>query len=337
MYRRLWLRSPEPIFDLLTGARCRTVRLWAIQMLRRHFPERLTRLTVEELLVWLESPVPELNDLALEMLEKIAGLERIPVERWLKLMEAARPEMLDRLTELITRLVKPEQVTFADAVRLAMSRPIPLARLGLRLLTPKRPQSADDVKAVFGLRDAEAEPLRAGLVKWAVGVLRERPDFQPAWVLEFLDSRHADVREAGWEWLQTDDRAREDATVWQRLLESPYDNVRLRLVGMLEDRAKERDGLETFSPALVRFLWATVLLNIHRGGRAKPFVVRQIVDRLARKPEEAEELLPIVAVALRSTRGPEFRAGLAGIAGFVARYPQHRGVVEAKFPELRMT
>ncbi|HJZ59769.1 MAG TPA: hypothetical protein VKE74_32810, partial [Gemmataceae bacterium] len=267
---------------------------------------------------------------------KAAGLEKIPVERWLKLTDAARPEMLDRLCELITRLVKPEQVTFADAVRLAMARPVPLARLGQRLLTPKRPKTEDEIRAVFNLREAEAEPLRAALVKWACTVLSEQPGFQPAWVLEFLDNRHADVREEGWVWLQTDARAREDVGVWQKLLESPYDDVRIRLVGMLEDRSQERGGLEKFSPALVRFLWASVLLNIHRGGRAKPFVVRQIIDRLAKNPGEASELLPIVAVALRSTRGPEFRAGLAGLAGFVTKYPQHRSIIERGFPEMRL-
>jgi hypothetical protein len=198
-------------------------------------------------------------------------------------------------------------------------------------------QNEAEVQALFNLRDAEAEPLRAGLVKWACGVLGELPSFKPEWVLEFLDNRHEDVREVGWAWLQTDARAREDATVWQRLLESPYDNVRLRLVAMLEDRAKERGGLENYSPALVRFLWASVLLNIHRGGRAKPFVVRQIIERLAKKPDEAGDLLPIVAVALRSVRGPEFRMGLSGLAGFVARYPQHRGLVEQRFPELQLS
>jgi hypothetical protein len=188
---------------------------------------------------------------------------------------------------------------------------------------------------VFGLREAEAEPLRAELVRWAWSVLAEQPDFHPLWVLEFLDSRHNDVREVGWEWLQSDVRAREDVTVWQRLLESPHDNIRLRLVGMLEDRAKEREGLAKFSQELVRFLWATVLLNVYRGSRAKPLVVRQVMDRLSAKPDEAGELLPIVAVAMRSIRGPEFRAGLAGVVEFVEKNPTRKELVEAVFPELQ--
>ena len=336
MFRKLWLNSPEPVFDLLTGGRCRVVRVWAIQMLKRHFPGRLAQVTLEELLAWLESPHSDLNDLAAELIENVPGLETIPVARWLKLTETASPEVLDRICALIQRLVKPDHVSFADAVRLAMARPIPLARLGQAFLVAKRPTTPNEVRAVFGLRDAEAEPIRPMLVKWACEVLGGLAEFQPLWVLEFLDNRHQDVREAGWVWLQTDERARESAIVWQRLFESPYDDIRLRLVAMLEDRAREPGALDAFSPALVRFLWASVLLNIHRGGRAKPYVVRQIMDRLGHQPGEAADLLPIVAVALRSVRGPEFRAGLAGLAGFVTRHPEHRNLVDVSFPELKL-
>ncbi len=335
MFRKLWLQSPEPIFDLLVNAQARPVQMWARQMLQRHFPDRLNKLTLAELLAWLNSPSALLNELALELLERRGGLESVPIEQWLKLAEGARTELLDRICEIITRVVKPEQVSFAEAVRLAMQRPVPLARLGRALLTGKKPRTDDEVKAVFGLRDAEAEPLRTELVKWACGVLSERQDFDPLWVLEFLDSRFEEVREIGWEWLQTDARAREAVQVWQRLLESPYDNIRLRLVGMLEERAKETEMLAKFTPERVRFLWATVLLNIQRGSRAKPFVVRQIIDRLSANPDEASELLPIVAVALRSVRGPEFRAELAGVPCFVARNPTRKPLVEAVFPELR--
>ncbi|HYH64059.1 MAG TPA: hypothetical protein VD866_05125, partial [Urbifossiella sp.] len=335
MFRKLWLKSPEPAFDLLTAG-CATVRQWAITWLRKNAPDRLARVTLEELLRWLESPFAELNDLATELIEKVPGLDAIPVERWLAILDAAKPELLDRIAALMLKVVKPARVGFADAVRLAMARPIPVARLGQYLLADKRPTTPDEVRAVFGLRDAEAEPLRPALVAWACRVLGERDDFQATWVLEFLDARHEDVREAGWEWLQTDDRARDSAVVWQRLLESPHDNIRLRLVAMLEERARKPVAVDALPADRVRFLWAAVLLNVTRGGRAKPFVVRQILDRLGQRPDEAGELLPIVAAALRSVRGPEFRAGLAGVAGFVARFPQHRPLIETTFPELTL-
>ena len=335
MFRKLWLRSPEPIFDLLVNARCRPVSMWARQMLRRNFPDRLSQLTLDELLAWMIAPNTVLNELALELLEVRGGLESVTVEQWLKIANEARPELLDRVCEMIARSVKPENVTFANAVRLAMLRPVPLARLGFNFHQGKQPRTPDEIAAVFALRNAEAEPLRADLVKWAARVLGEHPNFDPQWVLEFLDSRVEEVREVGWEWLQTEARARDAVPVWQRLLESPYDNVRLRLVGMLEDRAKEPAGLTNFDSERVRFLWATVLLNVSRGSRAKPFVVRQIIDWLGANPEEAGDLLPIIAVALRSVRGPEFRAGLAGVASFVDKNPTRKPLVEAVFPELQ--
>lgn len=337
IYRKLWLKSSEPIFDLLVNGKCRTVSLWAARMLQRNFPDRLGKVTRDELLDWLVAENDVLNDLAIDLLERCGGLEKVPVYRWLKITEATRSELLDRICEIVLRVVKPEQVSFADAIRLAMQRPYPLARMGRVFLNGKRPANADDVHVLFALREAESEPLRAELVRWAIGILSEQPEFRPLWVLEFLDSRHQDVREIGWEWLQTDARAREDVIVWQRLLESPYDNIRVRLVGMLEDRAKEREGLAKFSLERVRYLWATVLLNIYRGGRAKQFVVRQVMDRLAAEPDEASDLLPIIAVAMRSVRGPEFRAGLAGVAEFVEKNPTRKGLVEAVFPELKFS
>jgi len=84
----------------------------------------------------------------------------------------------------------------------------------------------------------------------------------------------------------------------------------------------------------VRFLWASVLLNIYRGNRAKPVVVAQMVRRLQKHPGEAGALLPIVSVALRSVRGPEWRAGLAGVVQLVEQNPNLEGLVRGAFPEL---
>jgi hypothetical protein len=334
IFRKLWLASPEPILEVLVNARCRAVSLWASKMLRRHFPDRLGKVPTGDLLRWLAAENAVLSDLAVELLETRSELETVPVEEWLKLTEAARPDILDRVCSLILRAVKPEMVSFADAVKLAMMRPVPLARLGRAFLAGKTPATDDDVRALFDLREAEAAPVRPDLVRWAVGVLGGRADFRPLWVLEFLDSRHEDVREIGWEWLQSDSRSRDDVTVWQRLLETPYDHIRLRVVRLLEDRAADRGGSAAFSAEHVRYLWATVLLNIHRGSRSKPVVVRQVLDRLATHPDEAGDLLPLVAVVLRSVRGPEFRAGLSGIARYVETNPTRRPLVEAVFPEL---
>src|SRR5205823_5000822 len=109
---------------------------------------------------------------------------------------------------------QPDAVTLAQAVRLAVSRPVPVARLGLNWLQMKQPATADECRVLLTLAEAEAQSVRRELVRWARVVLSATPHFEPAWVLEFLDSRHADVREEGWAWFQEDARARGDVTLW---------------------------------------------------------------------------------------------------------------------------
>jgi hypothetical protein len=61
-----------------------------------------------------------------------------------------------------------------------------------------------------------------------------------------------------------------------------------------------------------------------------------MVRRLERHPEDASRLLPIFAVALHSVRGPEWRAGLAGVVQAVERCPELEPMVRVLFPELQV-
>jgi hypothetical protein len=265
------------------------------------------------------------------------GLEALPLERWLALLETPHPSALEVLCELMAARLDPKRLTFRQVAELARSRPLPVARLGFWWLQQRRPQTPDDCQALLELAEAEAEPLRAEMVRWARRQLSDSRLFEPGWVLELLDSRHLDVRTEGWAWFRDEPRVRDDVELWRKLLESPYDDVRLLLVAELEDRVGRGTGPgdeEELGPEQVRFLWATVLLNVHRGNRIKPLVVRQLVRRVNRRAAEAALLLPLLAVALRSVRGPEWRSGLVGVVQLVERNPDLAGPVRAAFPEL---
>jgi len=169
--------------------------------------------------------------------------------------------------------------------------------------------------------------VRPALLGWLRETLAGFGPDRPEWVLELLDSKHADVRAAGWEWLSASP-LRDDPAVWHKLVESPYDDVRGPLVAEPARRAAGAD------PDTVRLLWATVLLNVARGGRHKPGVVAQVVARLTAHPGEADRLLPLLAVAVRSLRGPEFRAGLAGVVRLAEAEPGLVPAIRGRFPEL---
>lgn len=340
-YETLWAANPRALVDLLLRAPSRPVRGWAVRRTRRDPEAVVAVFPLEERLALLADDDPEVVALAGDLLRDDPGLANVPPARWLALAQTASPAALGLLCELVERHVRPEDVSLAEAVRLAVARPLPLARLGLTWLQSKAPQNAADCQTVLQLLEAQAEPLRAEILAWTRKALAQSPEFQPDWVQLWLDSRHEDVRTEGWRWLESESRVRDDVATWQRLLESPYDNVRLALVAKLDERTRGADlhrlRQGELDPELLRLLWASVLLNVQRGHRAKPHVIGQLLQRAESHPADLPQLLPLLAVALRSVRGPEWRAGLSAVVKLAERDEATAALIGQTFPELQLT
>jgi hypothetical protein len=330
-----WAADPPALFAVLLGANCRPVRRSAADLLRRHHAGWLAAQPVATLLKVADHADPDLSALGFDLLAAAPDLASVPVGEWLTRLDAADLDRLGRLCALLTRRLDPARVSTADAVRLAGHRAKPVAELGLSLLREqlallrRTPFTAADAVDLLPLARAECAAVRPEIVQWLRTTLAAFDPVPAEWVLEFLDSKHADVRAAGWDWLAASP-LRDDPDVWQKLIESPYDDVRGPLVAELGAPAAGAD------PDVVRLLWATVLLNVARGGRHKPGVIDQVVGRLARAPAEAERLLPLLAVAVRSLRGPEFRAGLAGVVRLAEENVNLLPAIRQRFPELQL-
>jgi hypothetical protein len=323
-----WAADAPAVLAVLLGAQCRAVRQWAVWILRKHHESWLASRPVTTLLKLADHLDPDLSALGFDLLEKAPDLAAVPVEEWLARLGGDDLDKLRRLSDVLARRLDPARVAVADALRLATYRSRPVAELGLTLLK-RRTWSAADAAVLLPLAQAESDAVRPELIRWLRETLAAFGPARPEWVLEFLDSKHADVRAAGWEWLNASPLLG-DPAVWHRLVESPYDDVRGPLVVELTRRAAGAD------PDTVRMLWATVLLNIARGGRHKPGVVAQVVVRLAEHPGEADRLLPLLAVAVRSVRGPEFRAGLAGVIRLAEMNTELLPAIRQRFAELQL-
>ncbi len=83
-------------------------------------------------------------------------------------------------------------------------------------------------------------------------------------------------------------------------------------------------------------VWSSVLLGVHRGGRQKAKAAVQVAQAIARTPQQAEQLMPVLAVAVRSVRGPEMRAGLSAVVALVEARPELAPLVRQHLPELEL-
>jgi hypothetical protein len=115
------------------------------------------------------------------------------------------------------------------------------------------------------------------------------------------------------------------------LAETPHDDLRLRVVDFLQRETK----LPGADATKLETIWRSVLLGVHRGGRQKAKAVQQVARAITENPASVDSLLPVLAVAVRSVRGPEARAGLAAVISVAEAQPQLLSAIRRLLPELK--
>jgi hypothetical protein len=344
-YASAWHKEAEPLMSMLDLASCRPVRQWSMRMLREHHAKALSQTSLDRLLRWIRSEDAELARFGAELFSQSNLLGSVQPKTWLQLIHQANPDVLDIVCRLVMKTLTADNVSLREAMELACSRSVPLAELGMAWLESMQPHSDQDFQDLLLSLDAESEHIRPKLVDQVRRKLDRVASKRSQWILEYLDSRFPDVRDVGWTWLQERTEVARDYHLWQRLIETPYDDLRLKVIELLQyesipTHSKAGQSMlidaKRLSPEGIRFLWATALLNIHRGGKQKPGVVKAMIGRLHAHREEANDLLPILAVALRSIRTTEWQAGLAGIVTWIEKNPDVSDMVQAHFPELNL-
>jgi hypothetical protein len=320
--------SFEPLFDLLVRGQSALVRNVSLATLRKYHAGALGELTVDALKSLLKSPFPQAQALGADLLDRSSGLEKLSVAEWLDLLSIDNPYALPALCRMVLKHVSPARVTTEQCVALACARPAPVAQLGFEWLQSRGVKSRDDFERVLVLRDAPADVVRAPAVRWLLGLFESFESARPEHLRELVDSRHEDVRRCALEALETGGRFCDEPLLWAALAESPYAEVRAFLLGHLALRA---DALE---PGSLRHLWASVLLSVHRGSRAKQKAITQVARAVADDPTRSDDLLPLLAVALRSVRAPERRGALAAVVQAMAKNPALATAVRRHVPEL---
>jgi hypothetical protein len=311
-------------------SRARLVRVWAMQLFQREHPNHAVAL--ETILILLDHEDGEIQQFGAKLLETSTGLGTLPVASWLKLLQTKNEEALQRICDAFTKHVTGERLDLPQCVELACVRPVPVARLGQRYLRKRVISSSVDREQISALADAKCPAVAGELTVWALGILGAKENYSCDQVIRFFDSALEETRAGAWAWLVADSPALTDAALWSRLAETPYDDLRLCVIDFLQEKTA-LPGADVNKPENI---WRSVLLGVHRGGRQKAKAVQQIAHAIVENPARSETLLPVLAVAVRSVRGPEARAGLAAVVSVVEAQPQLTDAVRRALPEMKL-
>ncbi len=130
--------AAEVLWSLLPAAQSRLVRLWTIQMLHQHHAAFLASLNPAKLLPLFDSLDADVQQMALQILEKLPGLANLPLATWLQLLRTQDPLAQATICGLMVRHVTAERLDVRQAIDLANSASTPVANLGLVFLRSAR-------------------------------------------------------------------------------------------------------------------------------------------------------------------------------------------------------
>ncbi|HEY4117895.1 MAG TPA: hypothetical protein VGM56_08570 [Byssovorax sp.] len=330
IYPEAWQDEPDAVLSLALHARSRPVRVFAIGLLKRDYAAQLARLPAKGLVMVVRSQHDEVAAFGAELLPKAPGLDALLVGDWLMLLEAKSEAALDLVCSLVAERVRVDRVTLDQAVDLACARPTRVAELGLRWVQEKPADGDAGLASLSRLVRAENARARAEGVRYYVAKIEATPGANAQRVRDLFDAKGAEVRAEAAALVTRSPRFRDDTALWGALAESPWADARAFLLKHLGERQKALLADER------RHLWASTLLAVSRGSRDKRLALSQISDRIAQKPAEAEALLPLLAIALRSVRETERRAALAAVARAAFRAPALKDALERAVPELSL-
>lgn len=321
--------AAQLLFDLIARAPAQLVRLWAMDVYRQVRTKPGCDCPADALVPLFDHADERVQQFAAELFESHPDVDKLPVDTWLRLLGTRNPAALAVLCTAFEKRVSRARLTLPQILTLCCAAPVPVARLGRTFLF-ERTISPSERASLGALAGARCTAVAGELAEWALARVGTADTYEVGTVCRFLDSLVVEMREAAWTWLINGSAGYNDPVLWSRLSETPFDDLKLRLIDHLAQRVRTpKIGADQLAP-----VWCAVLLGVHRGGRQKLKAVREISAAIAEKPERAAQLLPVLAVAVRSVRGPERRAGLGAVMTLLAARPELADGVRARLPEL---
>ena len=330
-----WRASSEELLETLGTVRSLFVRRQLVRWLERDFLVELASLDVGRVRRLLGATQPDLQLFGARLLESAQGAESLRIEDWLDLLRTDNAEALPRIVAKMADVVTPARATLEQCVALARHEAHAPAMLGVEWAETKTVTTKDELETALPIFDAPIREARDRAAGWILPAMLRNDLGLDAHVREILDSRHPDVRARGYALLDEAPRFRDSIVLWASLAESPHADARTFLLALLARRKLALEATQLSDKSLLH-LWATTLLEVHRGSRAKQRALTQLGERIESQPQQADVLLPLLSLALRSVREPERRGALSALVRAAARQPEVRAAIAHHAPEIEL-
>ncbi len=319
--------------SVLSQAKSSLVRIWSTELLQREHRERLNTMPMAQLMLWLRCDDQAVQQFAVDIFERHPELPVLPVTTWLELLKAVPATHLPVICKALTKHVALARLTNEQVLQLVRESATPVAELGLQFLQMRHAEKPLPAADLATTGSARCESIGGRLAEWVLGQMNTRETWSIDHACEFFDSQNEACRSAAMDWIEKPSSiGHHDSALWARLTETPFDDVRLQLVRILQRRTA---GISKTSPSLDA-VWCSVLLGVHRGGREKLSAMDQIRNTIESYPERAAALMPVLAVAARSLRVPERRRALSTFASLLAAQPSLSTSIGEHIPELKL-
>ncbi len=320
------------LINLVRNAQSSLVRVWAMELLQRDHQQAIHQIDLKILVALLKHSDTRVQEFTSQLFRDHQGLGSMTVSAWLELMAQSDRSLLPMICEAMTRHVATARLDNAQLLALATAQPVPVAALGMRLLQQRHEEHRLSTAEITQLSRTQCTATAEELTTWAMQQLNSAENYSVDSIVEFFDGLMEPMRAAAMTWLEdSSSRGHEDAVLWSRLIETPFDDVRLRLVHCLQRRTTVPDA----DANSLNHLWCSVLLGVHRGGRTKLAAMRQIQAAIQRDSRHVTKLLPVLSVAARSLRAPERRGAIAVLASLKNGNPELEAAIRSHLPELQ--
>ena len=338
-YPALWQdeSSFEVLFHLVTQAKSRLMRLWGQNMLRSHHTEHLQTLSLLQMKNLLGNADEEVVQFGAECFRNWKSLSSLSIQDWLKLLEIENIGALEIICETMNSHVVPDRLSLEETVSLATATQVPVSRLGIDWLKARKIVSEADREVLSNTCNTKCVATATELTTYILSQIGTPTNYNRDQVLGFFDSLTIGCREGAWNWLkQSHSPGWDDVSLWTRLLETPYDDLRLSLIDTLDQRSKLFSSAKEHSKEHLIHLWCSVLSGVHRGSRQKLRAIKQMKEKLKREPQLGSELIPVLVLAVRSIRAPESTSALSALVELANENESLREHIQQSLPELKL-